>query len=170
MRLFTLITYDSLINMQEEFKLSKTTRKVEDVHELLIQSEAYANSLYPPEGVFMLSLDEMDQPNVHLFVARNREHQAIGCGAIVVNENETGEIKRMFIQKTARGKGLGKRILETLETIAKENNVKLMQLETGPLQLAAIKMYEQCGYTHRGPFGDYLENEMSVFMEKQLNE
>lgn len=156
--------------MKEEFEISRTTQDEQDVYELLVQSDELANSLYPPEGVFMLSIDEMDKPNVHLFVARNQANEAKGCGAIVINENGTGEIKRMFIQEAARGKGLGKLLLEKLENVAKDNQVKLIQLETGPLQIAAIKMYEQFGYVYRGPFGDYFQNEMSIFMEKQLNE
>jgi putative acetyltransferase len=41
-------------------------------------------------------------------------------------------------------------------------------LETGIRQPEALGLYEQAGYKRRGPFGDYAEDPLSVFMQKRL--
>ena len=41
-------------------------------------------------------------------------------------------------------------------------------LETGYLQTEAIGLYRRLGYAERPPFGDYLPDPLSIFMEKPL--
>jgi putative acetyltransferase len=41
-------------------------------------------------------------------------------------------------------------------------------LETGPYQHQALGLYERLGYARRGPYGDYRDDPLSVFMEKRL--
>ena len=43
-----------------------------------------------------------------------------------------------------------------------------MRLETGVLQKAAIGLYVSLGYDHIQPFGSYLDDPLSLFMEKHL--
>lgn len=151
-----------------KFQIFETAHDVPDVEKLLIASEAYANSLYPPEGVFMLEQDEINNENVHFFVIRDAANIAVACGAIVLLDEYQGEVKRMFVDADARGKGLGKMLLEKLEEKAVEFNLHYIRLETGPLQPEAINLYKKFGYYEIGPFGNYKKNDMSVFMEKQL--
>ena len=44
----------------------------------------------------------------------------------------------------------------------------LIQLETGIRNHAALRLYRGSGYHDRGPFGDYPDNGVSVFLEKTL--
>ena len=46
---------------------------------------------------------------------------------------------------------------------------KLLMLETGPYQLEALALYASAGYERRGPFGHYVNDPLSVFMEKHLS-
>jgi putative acetyltransferase len=46
---------------------------------------------------------------------------------------------------------------------------KLLKLETGPYQHEALALYASAGYERRGPFGDYTNDTLSVFMQKQLS-
>jgi putative acetyltransferase len=98
-------------------------------------------------------------------VVRSDEGEALGCGAIVVGP-EYGEIKRMYVRPSQRGKGLSKALMQFLEDQARSRGCSLFALETGPLQLEAIGLYERMGYLRCGPFGSYDEDIHSVFMVK----
>jgi putative acetyltransferase len=73
----------------------------------------------------------------------------------------------MFVVPEARGRGIGRAILETIEA-ALRGRVTTLRLETGIKQDAAIRLYENAGFRRRGPFGSYRDDPLSVFMEKPL--
>ena len=127
-------------------------------------------SLYPRESCYLDSLDELCGRDVH-FVAAYEERAALGCGAVKYARGDCayGEIKRMFVRRDARGRGVSKKILASLESHAREMRVDALRLETGVRQPEAIGLYARCGFTRRGPFGDYRDDRLSVFMEKQLS-
>jgi putative acetyltransferase len=127
--------------------------------------DAYQLSLYPPESVYALDMNSLLQPNVLFAVARNLDGAAVGCGAIVVTP-EYGEVKRMFVHPSARGQGVAQRLLGMLETEALARGCRQFMLETGPSQPEAIGLYQRLGYRVRGPYGDYRNDPLSVFMEK----
>lgn len=127
--------------------------------------DAYQLSLYPPESVYALDMNSLLQPNVLFAVARNLDGAAVGCGAIVVTP-EYGEVKRMFVHPSARGQGVAQRLLGMLETEALARGCRQFMLETGPSQPEAIGLYQRLGYSVRGPYGDYRDDPLSVFMEK----
>ena len=58
--------------------------------------------------------------------------------------------------------------MSAIEAHAVESGMSVVRLETGIYQPEAIGLYERMGYTRRGPFGDYAEDPLSVFMEKRL--
>ncbi|HEY0586185.1 MAG TPA: GNAT family N-acetyltransferase [Pseudoduganella sp.] len=127
--------------------------------------DTYQLSLYPPESVYALDMNSLLQPNVLFAVARNPDGAAVGCGAIVVTP-EYGEVKRMFVHPSARGQGVAQRLLGMLETEALSRGCRQFMLETGPSQPEAIGLYQRLGYRVRGPYGDYRDDPLSVFMEK----
>lgn len=139
-----------------------------DVAALLAATEAYSHSLYPPEGVHTLDAAELSSPAVHFLVARSAAGVAEACGAFVSDGAGAAELKRMWVTPAARGCGLGARLLARLEDDARRAGVRVMRLETGPRQEAAIRMYLRFGYRERGPFGGYRADPSSVFMEKEL--
>jgi putative acetyltransferase len=57
-------------------------------------------------------------------------------------------------------------MLGMLETEALARGCRQFMLETGPSQPEAIGLYERLGYRVRGPYGDYRDDPLSVFMEK----
>ncbi|KQV53250.1 GCN5 family acetyltransferase [Pelomonas sp. Root1217] len=139
-----------------------------EVIALIAELDAYQDTLYPPEARYALDLASLTQPNVVFAVARDAGGRAVGCGAIVLGL-EFGELKRMFVSPTARGKGLAKRLLARLESEAAARGCKLVTLESGPYQLEALALYAQCGYARRGPYGSYADDPLSVFMEKRID-
>ncbi|WP_395402856.1 GNAT family N-acetyltransferase [Pseudoduganella sp. UC29_106] len=148
-------------------KISFETPDQPEVISLIADLDAYQLTLYPPESVYALDMASLKQPNVLFAVARSPEGAAVGCGAIVVTP-EFGEVKRMFVSPAARGQGVARRLLGALETEAQERGVSRFMLETGPYQPEALALYERLGYARRGPYADYPDDPLSVFMEKRV--
>src|SRR5262249_39188399 len=133
-------------------------------------SEEFAHSLYPAEGVHMLTVAQLKSPSVHFLVARNvKTGDVLGCGAIVLQSGSYAEIKRMFVNPVGRRKGIGAEILKALEKVARTQGVRTLRLETGPNQPEALALYRRSGYWERGPFGEYREDSFSIFMEKCID-
>ena len=95
--------------------------------------------LVPPHGVVLVAREGGD---------------AVGCAAIKLGEPEFGEIKRMWVADRARGRGLGGRLLDALETIALDAGKTYTRLETNRHLTAAIAMYRKHGYEEVAPFND----------------
>ncbi|CAM4055929.1 GNAT family N-acetyltransferase [Bordetella bronchialis] len=140
----------------------------DDVQALLAQADAYLHALYPPESNHILEVDALEQPGIDFFVAR-RAGIALGCCALVPALDGSAEIKRMFVVPEARGMRLGRRLLERLEDQARARGIPLLRLETGIHQPEALGLYRASGYRDIPPFGDYLPDPLSVFMEKVLD-
>ena len=134
---------------------------------LIADLDAYQLTLYPPEAVYALDLASLLQPHVKFAVARDADQAIVGCAAVVLNPGY-GEVKRMYVKPEARGRGAAKRLMALLEQAAREAGCPLMTLETGPSQPEAIALYERQGYARCGPFGDYRDDPLSVFMQKRL--
>ena len=138
-----------------------------EVVALIQELDAYLIDLYPAESNHLLDIDSLDQPNVLFCVVRNGE-QAVGCGAAVLQPAEYAEIKRMFVRPSQRGRKLGQQILDYLEAQIVARGVAVARLETGVSQPEALALYERSGYRLIPPFGDYWEDPLCVFYEKQL--
>ena len=134
---------------------------------LIEASDVYMNALYPPEGNFAVDIDALCKPDIAFVVAR-LHGKAAGCGAIKWHEDGTAELKRIFVADDARGNGIGRRIMDQLQDLADGKRVERLYLETGPLNIEAVRMYRALGFEECGPFADYPENPYSLFMTKQL--
>ncbi|MFN3979624.1 MAG: GNAT family N-acetyltransferase [Caldilinea sp.] len=138
-----------------------------EVGELLRESDAVAQSLYPAESNHLVDVALLAQPHVIFCVAR-LDGAIIGCGAAVLKPEGYAEIKRMFVREAARSHGVGRQILAFLEEQMRGRGVTLTRLETGVYSHEAIRLYERMGYVKIGPFADYWDDPLSVFYEKQL--
>jgi putative acetyltransferase len=94
---------------------------------------------------------------------------AVGCGAFKKYDDETVEIKRMFVRPENRGRGAAVAILNELENWASESAFKFAVLETGKKQPEAIRLYQKSGYELIPNYGQYAGVENSVCMKKPLN-
>ena len=140
-----------------------------DVIQLIDDLDAYQAPLYPAESNHLLDIESLKAGNVLFAVARDDERIAIGCGAVVLLDGY-GEVKRMFVPPAQRGRGVAKAIIAYLETHAAQRHCTLLRLETGIYQPEAHGLYARAGYTLRGPYGDYPDDPLSVFMEKKIVE
>ena len=90
-----------------------------------------------------------------LVVARLR-NRPIGCGALKFHRERPADIKRMWIAPSARGLGLGRRLLHELEEHARRSGVSVVRLETNRALHEAIALYRRSGYVEVEPFNDEL--------------
>jgi GNAT superfamily N-acetyltransferase len=65
------------------------------------------------------------------------------------------EVKRVYVRVDHRGRGISKRLMLELETIARERGVTSLILQTGNRQAEAIALYERIGYVPIDRFGAY---------------
>lgn len=138
-----------------------------DVIALIAALDAYQDSLYPAESRYALDLPSLQQPHVRFAVARDADGRAVGCGAVVLADG-FGELKRMYVSEHCRGQGVAQAVLALLEQAARDAGQHALKLETGPYQPAALGFYAQQGYSRCARFGNYRDDPLSVFMEKQL--
>ena len=89
-----------------------------------------------------MGVDYLAKPRVRFFVARD-DGRVVGCGALVVKDGGRAEIKRMIVDASARGKGIGWRILEAIEGAARDAGVTRIRLETGPESREALSLYRR---------------------------
>ena len=103
----------------------------------------------------------------HVVILKEKD-RAIGCGAIKVLSKESMEIKRMYVSKNVRGRGLAGLILEELEKWSLELGYSYSRLETGKRQPEAIALYERKGYKIIPNYGQYVNVRNSLCFEKNL--
>ena len=104
----------------------------------------------------------------HAIVCFNGQ-DAVGCGAFKAYDENTVEIKRMFVMPAYRGQGIGLQILKELEKWAAELHYAATVLETGKRQPEAIRLYQKAGYALIKNFGQYENVENSVCMRKPIS-
>jgi putative acetyltransferase len=149
-------------------EIRQESPNAEGIAPLLAESDAFAAALYPAESNHMADVEALCAPGAKFFVA-SLGGRVVGCGAVVRGEEAgVAEIKRMFVRADARGCGAGRAILAALEGAARADGVSFLRLETGIANAEALALYRRHGYATRGPFGDYNEDPLSVFMEKSL--
>ena len=130
--------------------------------------DRYHASLYPPESNHHDPVEVLLRDNV-TFLAAFAAGSAVGCGAVKRMPGPYGEIKRMYVEPAARGRGAGCALLVALESDLLAYGVTVARLETGTRQPEALALYKRCGYVRIAPFGDYREDPLSVFLEKRLS-
>ena len=140
-----------------------------EVEELLTELDEILAAAYAPEQRHALSINRLFQPDILFYVAR-LDGEAMGCGGATLFE-DYAEVKRMYAREP--GRGIGKALLARLEAVARNAGKRLLRLETGIHQTAAIALYERWGFRRRGPFGHYAElspnaTATSVFYERPL--
>lgn len=94
---------------------------------------------------------ELTEPAGVLLVAR-LYRAPVGCGAVKFHGAGVAEIKRMWVDPSTRGLGLGRRILSELERRARLRGMSVARLETNRSLSEAISLYRHAGYAEVAPF------------------
>jgi DNA-binding MarR family transcriptional regulator/GNAT superfamily N-acetyltransferase len=94
------------------------------------------------------------RPPHGVFVVAYLRGTAMGCGALKHHDGRVSDLKRMWVHDGARGRGVGRRLLEDLERRAVEHGDTAVRLETSGLLTEAIGLYLSAGYVEVEPFND----------------
>lgn len=114
------------------------------------------------------NVDELAAADATFLVARI-DGRAVACGAFRELAPGVVEIKRMYVEPSARRRGLARAILRELERLAREAGVEAVRLETGLRQPEAIALYESEGYERFECWPPiYSEDPLSVCFEKRF--
>ncbi len=142
----------------------------DDVRELIAALNAHLFELTPPEFCSHMTVEQMADPDTTVWIARDEQGRAVACGALRRHAGGIGEVKRMYTILSQQGQGIGGRILDRIEALAREEGLTHLVLETGHVHDAAYRVYERGGFTRCGPVLDYPDTGFSVFYEKALTD
>lgn len=121
----------------------------------------------PVDQFFSLAEDEVG-PGRGVFLIARAGGLAVGCGALRRLDEESAEIKRMYVAPAARGRRLGARLLAALEDEARRLGVTRLLLETGTRQPEAVALYARAGFAPIPAFGAYVGATESLCFGKSL--
>ena len=139
------------------------------VHALLNEHLQDMYALSPPESVHALDLEKLRKPGITFWTAWEGP-VLVGCGALKELDRTHGEVKSMRTPSNRRREGVGRALLQHVIQVARSRSYERLSLETGSMAAfePAQKLYGSFGFTHCGPFGEYVEDPNSVFMTLRL--
>ncbi len=104
----------------------------------------HLNQFAPPAGRLLLVIEDA---------------AVLGCGGLRPIAPRVAEIKRMYLRPEARGRGLGRQLLEALLAASRQEGYQQIRLDTDGLMPAAIQLYRTAGFV---PCDPYPESEIPV--------
>ena len=95
----------------------------------------------------------------------------VGTGGYCEIERESNvvEIKKMYLSRHARGKGLGRAVLETLERRIKEKGYCEIHIQTATFLKEACKLYQSAGYRKAGSEIPWIQ-ECDLLLKKSVTQ
>jgi putative acetyltransferase len=90
------------------------------------------------------------EPGAAYFIVE-KNGEVMGCGGIFPTDGlseGTCELVKMYLSPAARGRGVGKCLLQLCLDTAKEMGYQKIYLESMPELVKAIPLYEKSGFTH----------------------
>lgn len=141
-----------------------------EIAEFLQQHIEDMKATSPPESTHALDLMGLRVPEV-TFWSVYSGNDLVACGALKEIGPHQGEIKSMRVLASARGKGIGSKLVDHIVEVAKKRRYSALKLETGSMAFfePARNLYLKHGFTYCEPFGSYKEDPNSVFMVLHLN-
>lgn len=93
----------------------------------------------PPDGRLLLAIDH---------------GETVGCGAVRVVAPSAAEIKRMYLRPEARGRGIGRELLQELLSTARHLGCREARLDTGWFMTDAHRLYHAAGFEECAPYAE----------------
>lgn len=141
---------------------------------LLARHAAHAEANSPPGSCHYFDAGRLTRSDITLWTAR-ADGAVLGCVALQERpgrspDEREGELKSLHVAEAARGRGIGRVLVETVLSAARARGLARVRLETGgsPGFAASRALYAATGFTVCGPFADYADNGFSVFMVRAL--
>lgn len=148
------------------FNIKKASAKSDEITTLTNELHKELEIIYG-DGIIEEFREENEKMLV-FYLAYDRDENAVACGALKDFDNNTAEIKRMYVKPEFRGLGISKKILSALEQHARESHYQRLILETGLKQPEAISLYEKYGYKPLKCYGRHANDPDSRCFEKTI--
>ncbi len=121
---------------------------------------------FDPARARPTAVDDM-RPPVGAFLVATLRGEPVGCGALKFHPDGVAELKRLWVDDSARGLGVGRRLVARLEEHAAANGATVVRLDTNAALTEAIALYESAGYREIPAFND--EAYADHWFEKHLD-
>jgi DNA-binding MarR family transcriptional regulator/GNAT superfamily N-acetyltransferase len=100
-----------------------------------------------------LPADDRDvMPPRGAFLVASVDGEPVASGAVKSIAPGVASLKRMWVADAVRGLGIGRRMLEALETQARELGLTTVRLETNRMLREAVRLYRSAGYREVAAF------------------
>jgi putative acetyltransferase len=144
--------------------------RAEDVRDLLESHLAFTSSHSPPEDCHALDVEGLLDPAVTFFSFRDKG-ALLAVGALKQLDAHHGEVKSMHTAEAARGRGIGRAMVDHVIAVARAGGLQRLSLETGstPAFAPSRSLYERAGFRPCAAFGEYSPSQNSTFMTMSLN-
>ena len=100
------------------------------------------------------------------FIAALLDETAVGAVGLKGSGDGSAEIKRLWVAPCARGLGLGRRLMDAAENIARQLSIEYLRLDTNSVLQEALNLYRASGWTQIERFND--DPYPDIFFEKRL--
>jgi DNA-binding MarR family transcriptional regulator/GNAT superfamily N-acetyltransferase len=127
------------------------SRRFEGGFEVSLSRDPDAADMILPRGTFLVAISD---------------GLPIGCVGLKGSGGELAEVKRLWVAPSARGLGLGRRLMDCVESAARDISVKVLRLDTNSALPEALKLYRSTGWTEIDRFND--DPYPDAFFEKRL--
>jgi putative acetyltransferase len=140
-----------------------------DVQALMAIHLAFSRSVTPLEYSFALDSDELADPSITFFSAREAG-RLLGIAALKRLDDTHAELKSMHIREAERARGVGRTLVEHILAFARQAGYRRVSLETGATDefVAARALYAKAGFRPCEAFGQYRASSFNTFMTTRL--
>lgn len=152
-----------------EFVVLPDDPEAEDVRILLQKHLYFANLHSPREDVHALDVAGLKSDSVSFFSVRE-DSTLLGVGALQRLDQSHAELKSIHTAESARGRGVGRAIVNHLLSLAQQRGFRRVSLETGSMEAfgPSRSLYLAAGFEICEPFAEYRPSPNSTFMTKLL--
>lgn len=147
--------------------LTRTTSENLNFQQLVNQLNAFLAEMNGSDHAFYNQFNGIAALH-HVVVACDNDNKPVGCGGLKQVDNESVEIKRMYVDPVQRGRGVGGAVLAELEAWTLELGFRACVLETSVKLPAAVHLYTKHGYVRTPNYGQYVDMPDSVCFRKNL--
>jgi GNAT superfamily N-acetyltransferase len=153
--------------MNSRIKVVRTTSENPDFISLVEKFDTFLWDRYPElkKDYWGNNIIEFNANVVLVYL----DEKAVASGCFKKYNENTAELKRMFVSPEARGLGLAQLVIKELEKEAKNQGFQIMILETLYKQLEAISLYQKVGFEIIENYEPYVGLSNSICMSRSIN-
>ena len=118
---------------------AELARRFEKGFDVSLSRDPEAADMVRPRGAFLIALSD---------------GLPLGCVGLKGTGSEIAEIKRLWVAPSARGLGIGKRLMAAAEAAARELSIEVLRLDTNSALPEALQLYQRTGWTEIPRFND----------------